>query len=122
MVGSGLTESANMGLDASGIVKRIGAAVSSVGPGDRVATLCNGAFRNVLRTSDSLVVRLPDDMSSEEGASIPVAYTIAYHALCEAGRLTKGETVLIHCATGGMVLRATQRRSLSCASYYEFLD
>ena len=106
MVGMGLTESTKMGLDAAGIVKRVGAAVSSFQPGDRVAALCNGAFRNVLRTPESLVVGLPDSLNFEQGASLPATYTIAYQALYEAGQLMKGETVLIHCATGGMSLSA----------------
>ena len=97
----GLTDSSEMGFDASGIVKRVGAAVKLVQPGDRVATLCNGALRSLLRTNASLVVRLPDNMSLEEGASLPAAYVIAYHGLCEVGRLVQGETVLIHSATGG---------------------
>lgn len=92
-----------MGLDASGIVKRVGTTVKFVKPGDRVATLCSGAIRSLLRADESLVVKVPDAMSLEDAASLPAAYTVAYQALCEVGRLMQGETVLIHSATGGML-------------------
>ena len=102
MISQDLTGSTEMGLDASGIVKRVGKKVSSVTIGDRVAALCIGAIRSIIHTQENLIKKLPENMSMEEGASLPAAYSIAYQAVCEAGRLTRGESILIHNAAGGV--------------------
>ena len=98
----GLVPNTVLGLDASGTISRVGSNVTLVKPGDRVATFCPGAFKNFLRTHETLVQILPtQDMTFEVGASLPCAYITAYQSLIEIGRLSRGETVLIHSATGG---------------------
>ena len=101
MVSMGLVPNTVLGLDASGTIARVGSKVTLVKPGDRVATFCPGAFKNLLRTHETLIQRLPEDMTFEVGASLPCAYITAYQSLIEVGRLSRGETVLIHSATGG---------------------
>jgi NADPH:quinone reductase-like Zn-dependent oxidoreductase len=49
---------------------------------------------------------LPEDMSYEEGAAIPVNYLTAYQMLVQMGSLKSGERVLIHSAGGGVGLAA----------------
>lgn len=97
----GLVPNTVLGLDAAGTIKRVGPKVTLVKPGDRVATFCPGAFKNLLRTHETLVQRLPEDMTFEDGASLPCIYITAYQSLIEVGRLSQGESVLIHSATGG---------------------
>ena len=101
MVSMGLVPNTVLGLDAAGVIKRVGPKVSLVKPGDRVATFLPGAFKNFLRTHETLVQKLPTSMTYEIAASLPCAYITAYQALIEIGRLSQGETVLIHSATGG---------------------
>lgn len=101
MVSMGVAPDTEIGLDAAGVIKRVGRNVTLVRPGDRVATLQPGAYRTLLRTDQSLVAKLPDDMSIEAGASLPTVYVTAYQALYVAARLLPGETVLIHSAAGG---------------------
>ncbi|KAL9085033.1 MAG: hypothetical protein Q9165_007774 [Trypethelium subeluteriae] len=108
MVSMGLVPDKVLGLDAAGIIKSTGARVTSVKPGDRVATFFVGAYANLIHTHESLVNKIPDHMSLEEGASIPTVYGTAYQSLIEIGRLSRGETILIHSAAGGLGQAAIQ--------------
>ena len=54
------------------------------------------------------VVPLPDRLTFEQGAAIPVQYTTAWAGLIGYGNLQKGERVLIHSAGGGVGIAATQ--------------
>jgi len=51
--------------------------------------------------SDS-VFRLPDSLSFEKCAAIPMNYLTAHFALAERGQIKHGETVLVHGAAGGV--------------------
>src|SRR4029077_4872478 len=53
-------------------------------------------------------VPLPDALSFEQGAAIPVNYSTAWAALHGYGSLRPGERVLIHAAAGGGGIAATQ--------------
>jgi NADPH:quinone reductase-like Zn-dependent oxidoreductase len=64
------------------------------------------AERAVVRTEG--VVALPDTLSFEEGAAIPVNYSTAWEALIRQANLQPGERVLIHAAAGGVGIAATQ--------------
>ena len=108
MVSMGLIADTKLGLDAAGIIKRVGSKVSLVKAGDRVATFCLGAYRSLLRTQETLVQKIPENLTLEEGASIPCVYITAVQGLIEIGRLQPGESVLIHSATGGLGQAAIQ--------------
>jgi len=60
----------------------------------------------VVAASD--VVALPEGMSFEQGAAIPVNYSTAWAGLIGYGNLQRGERVLIHAAGGGVGIAATQ--------------
>jgi NADPH:quinone reductase-like Zn-dependent oxidoreductase len=64
------------------------------------------AERVAVRRSD--LIPLPDGLSFEEGAAIPVSYATAYAALVRYGNVQPGERVLIHAAAGGVGIAATQ--------------
>ena len=100
MVSMGLVADTLLGVDAAGVVKRTGAAVSRVKIGDRVAGF--GGYANLVHIDEGHVELLPDNMSVEEGASLPTIAATAYQSLIEIARLDRGETILIHSAAGGM--------------------
>ena len=54
------------------------------------------------------VVPLPDELTFEQGAAIPVNYATAWAGLIGYGNLQPGERVLIHSAGGGVGIAATQ--------------
>jgi NADPH2:quinone reductase len=76
---------------------------AAVKPGDRVAAFCMvGAFAEVVVAPAYFTFKLADELSYEQGASLVLNYHTAYFALKLRGRLSPGETVLVHGAAGGV--------------------
>ena len=67
-----------------------------------------GGYASQVVVSASDEVGLPDSLSFEQGAAIPVNYATAWTALLGYGSLRAGEKVLIHAAAGGVGIAATQ--------------
>ena len=73
--------------------------------GKRVAGMLGGrgiATTTLYDPNQSISFCLPDSMSLEEGATIPVVYATAVMALIYRGRMQTGETILIHSGSGGV--------------------
>ncbi|KAG5979385.1 Type I Iterative PKS [Claviceps digitariae] len=102
MISMGQLASPYIGVECSGTVARVGSAVTSLAVGDRVCAMPLGAYRTFARCLATSATKIPDDMSMEIAASIPVAYCTAYYGLVEIARLEAGERVLIHAAAGGV--------------------
>jgi NADPH2:quinone reductase len=90
-----------LGWEAAGDVVRAPAG-SRFSPGDRVTTLTFGAHAEQVAAPPETTFPLPDSLSYEEGAALPLNYLTAVAALERRGRLRPGETVLIHGAAGGV--------------------
>lgn len=75
-----------------------------VKPGDRVLalTLLGNAMAEVTVTPAEMVFRLPDNISMEAGAGILFNDLTVHFCLRTRGRLSEGETVLVHGAAGGI--------------------
>ena len=91
-----------VGVEASGIVRRAGAAVRTCRPGDAVAFTQGGCIANRTVVKDYLVFRKPPSLTIEEAASVLSVYVTAYYSLVHLARLRKGQRVLIHSAMGGV--------------------
>jgi NADPH2:quinone reductase len=101
------------GGEAAGIVRAVGAGVTTVAPGDRVsATLLYGAFAEVISVPELAVVKLPDAVGFEVGAATLLTYATTYHALVDRAALQAGETVLVLGAAGGVGTAAIQIATL----------
>lgn len=88
-----------LGVDVAGTV------VSGPGftPGQRVAGVVpHGAAAEQAVIPAMFTFPLPDSMSFDEGAALPMNYLTAHFALAERGDLEAGETVLVHGAAGGV--------------------
>ncbi|KAK2001668.1 KR-domain-containing protein [Colletotrichum falcatum] len=70
------------------------------------------AVFRMYKVGSSLVTRIPDSLTFEQATSIPVAFITAYHALVNVAKLSKGQSVLIHAAAGGVGQAAIQVASL----------
>ncbi|RYP11169.1 hypothetical protein DL765_007856 [Monosporascus sp. GIB2] len=94
----------NPGDEGVGVVVRTGSCVENLKPGDRVffGALGGGAFATYLKMPSWRACKVPDDMNSAEVASMPVVYFTAIMVLMRVARLSKGETVLIHAASGAV--------------------
>ena len=103
MIAMGQLDGGYMGFECAGIVKSAGQNAASQGfkVGDRVAMLLRGHYSNSVRLDWTSAVHIPDHMSFEVAATLPMSYSTAYFSLYEMARLQKGEKVLIHAATGG---------------------
>ncbi len=97
------------GGEVAGRVARIGPGAAGISVGQRVLayTGYNGCREEVLVPISS-VIPLPEAITDEAAAAIPIAYGTALHGLEDRGRLKAGETVLILGATGGAGLAAVE--------------
>jgi len=97
------------GGEAAGVVRAVGAAVTSVAPGDRVcATMMMGAYAEQIVASDATVTKLPDAVSFEVGAATLLTYATTLHALVDRAALQKDETLLVLGAAGGVGTAAVE--------------
>jgi NADPH2:quinone reductase len=98
------------GSDAAGVVEAIGPGVAGVAPGDRVYTssTLSGAYADYALCRTARIHALPERTSFAEGAAIGIPYATAHHALFALARAQRGETVLVHGASGGVGIAALQ--------------
>ncbi|KFA67578.1 hypothetical protein S40285_08766 [Stachybotrys chlorohalonatus IBT 40285] len=94
----------SVGMEAAGIITKVGSAVTTAKVGDRVAalTLSCGAFATQTRVPASSLIPMPDTLSYEDAATLPLAYCTAYYALVAQARLAKDHRLIVHCASGGV--------------------
>jgi phthiocerol/phenolphthiocerol synthesis type-I polyketide synthase C len=97
-----------LGMEAAGIVTRVGPAVAVFAPGDAVIAFAPASFANRVRTRSLAVTRKPAHWSFAAAATVPSAFFTAYYALHELGHLRERERVLIHGAAGGVGIAAIQ--------------
>jgi NADPH:quinone reductase len=82
---------------------------SGFAPGDRVAAMCVlGGFAERALAPVDQTFRLPDTVSSDVGAGLPMNYLTAHFVLGQRGRLADGDTVLVHGAAGGVGIASIQ--------------
>ena len=102
------------GADAAGVIDQVGAGVSGLeGRRSRVHQRHRGRqsarrLRAVRRVPPDQVHRLPDRISFTQGAGLFVPYVTAWRALFGRANTRAGDTVLIHGASGGVGVAATQ--------------
>jgi NADPH:quinone reductase-like Zn-dependent oxidoreductase len=108
-----------VGYEVAGTVVEVGEGVESLTPGQRVfASTQFGGYASQVVPMASDVVALPDELSFEQGAAIPVNYGTAWAGLIGYGNLQPGERVLIHSAGGGVGIAATQIANRAGAEVY----
>jgi len=97
------------GGEIAGVVHDVGAGVSGFAPGDRVlAAVPAGGYAERIALPASLAYRMPENLSFEEGAALPIVYPTSYAGLVYRAALQPGETLLVHAAAGGVGLAAVQ--------------
>ncbi|MDH3190260.1 MAG: NADPH:quinone oxidoreductase family protein [Acidimicrobiia bacterium] len=96
------------GSEAAGTVLATGG-IDGIAPGDRVCGFVGfgGLAERALMPANA-IVRLPESISFDTGAAIPVSYGTSYHALVDRARLEAGEDLLVLGASGGVGLAAVQ--------------
>src|SRR5579859_3810043 len=100
---------ARLGLECSGEVEAVGREVNGIKPGDRVMGSAPGGFAEYVVTDAGRVHRIPgNNMSYEQAACFPVALQTMHNAVVTAGRLQRGETLLMQGASAGVGLMGMQ--------------
>lgn len=97
------------GGEAAGVVRAVGAGVTKVAPGDRVATtMIHGGYAEVLVVPEPMVVKIGDAVGFEPAAATLLTYCTTLHALVDRATLKAGDTLLVLGAAGGVGIAAVQ--------------
>jgi NADPH:quinone reductase-like Zn-dependent oxidoreductase len=108
-----------VGYEVAGTILELGDGVEGLTPGQRVVAGTQfGGYASQVVVPASDVVALPDGLSFEQGAAIPVNYGTAWAGLIGFGSLQPGERVLVHSAGGGVGIAATQIAKRTGAEVY----
>ena len=117
------------GGECSGTIVSIGENVEDLKVGDRVFAMTGlGAFSEKILAPKNSVVKIPDSMSFETAAALPMTYGTSLYALKQRADLKEGETLLVLGAAGGVGLatvelgKAMGAKVIAAASTQEKVD
>ncbi len=101
-----------LGTDLSGVVEAVGAGVNALQPGQDVYGVADmtlsGSYAEYAVAKVEAIAPKPQSLDYNQAASVPIVAMTAYQALFEIGKLTAGQSVLIHAAAGGVGSFAVQ--------------
>lgn len=117
-----------LGLEGSGIITAVGSNITKHKVGDRVVLSRSGSLSSSVQILGRLCEKIPDDMTFEQAATLPVVYSTVIFGLLDKAGLTKGmvssnhdgegcddtddkifeQSILIHSAAGGVGIAAIQ--------------
>jgi NADPH:quinone reductase-like Zn-dependent oxidoreductase len=98
-----------MGYECAGEIDAIGSAVTMFARGQRVMAFTRfGGQADSVCVAGEYVFAIPDSLSFEQAAALPVSYLTAYHMLFNVARVRAGDHVLVHMAAGGAGTAALQ--------------
>ena len=101
-----------LGNDVAGVVVSVGPEVTRFRSGDPVYARPNsqriGTFAEYIAVNEHDLALIPDNLSREEAASLPLVSLTAWQVLVETAKLKKGQKVLIHAGSGGVGTIAIQ--------------
>jgi NADPH2:quinone reductase len=100
------TMPATLGMEAAGTVTAVGAEVTAVQPGDRVAYATGpiGAYATDRVIAADRLVKIPDGVADETAAAMMLQGMTAQYLLRRTHPVQPGETILVHAAAGGVGL------------------
>ena len=101
------------GGEVAGIVRSVGANVTSIAVGDRVAaTMLHGAYAEQVAVPELACVKVPEGVSFEIASATLLTYATTLHALADRAALARGETLLVLGAAGGVGTAAVELGAL----------
>jgi NADPH2:quinone reductase len=98
------------GFEAAGVIEAVGAAVTTLKVGDRVAYSSGplGAYAEARVIAAERMVKLPDGISDQQGAAMMLQGMTAEYLVRRTYPVKRGDTILIHAAAGGVGLIVCQ--------------
>ena len=98
-----------LGYEVSGVIDAVGRGVADRSASQRVIAITRfGGYADTVCVAAEQTFVMPDQMTFEEGAALPVTYLTAYHMLFNVFRVRAGDHVLVHQAAGGVGTAASQ--------------
>jgi NADPH2:quinone reductase len=98
-----------VGYQCAGVVEEVGSDVTGFRQGDRVVTVgLDGSHAELRAVPEPFAWLIPEGVTTEEAACVPVPFGTADDCLFEFGHLAAGETALIHAGAGGVGIAAIQ--------------
>ena len=97
-----------IGQEGAGDVAAVGPGVTQFKPGDRVMGRCAGAFAEFALMESAEAMAVPEGLSYEHAASIPLVFLVTYDMLVLQGRLRAGETLLVTGVSSGVGVASLQ--------------
>ncbi|KAH8596055.1 putative polyketide synthase [Bisporella sp. PMI_857] len=92
------------GLEGVGYITKLGSKVTNFTVGDRIMTVGANSvgMATVIRRPAQLCIKIPDQLSDEEAATMPLVYVTILLFPVERWKLSKGQSILIHSAARGI--------------------
>ncbi|WP_269475296.1 type I polyketide synthase [Nocardia wallacei] len=124
LVALGMLDEAALGFEVVGTVVEVGARVTDVALGTRVAAVVlhagarPGGYGPVVVIDRRALFTVPAHWSHAQAAGVPIVFLTAYHALVELAEVQPGTRVLIHSAAGGVGMAAVQIATMLGAEIY----
>ena len=97
-----------IGAEGAGEVVTAGAEAQGFKPGDRVMGRCAGAFSEYALMDAREAIAIPQSLSFEEGACVPLVFLVVHDMLVQQGRLRAGEWVLVTGVSSGVGVGSLQ--------------
>jgi NADPH:quinone reductase len=97
-----------MGMESAGVVEAVGPGVGGFAVGDRVFGRARGSHATHVLFDADHALPLPDALSFEQGAAIPVGWLTAWHALVTVANAQPGQRVLIEAIASSVGSAALQ--------------
>jgi len=99
-----------LGQEGAGVVEAVGSGVTDIKAGDRVAYAGGpvGAYSEVRNMPADRLVKLPDGVSFEQGASMMLKGMTAQYLIKRTYKIQPGQTIVLHAAAGGVGLILSQ--------------
>ncbi len=111
VIGHGLHkggQASAIGMEGAGVIAAIGGDVKGFKVGDKVMGRCRGAFAEYATMDSVEVMHIPDSLSFEQAASVPLTFLVVHDMLSLQGKLLPNEWLLIHGVSSGVGVAALQ--------------
>lgn len=111
IAGHGLTKAGAAkpaGMEGAGEIVKLGAGVTGFTAGARVMGRCPGAFAEYALMDAREAIPVPERLSWEEAASVPLTFMVVHDMLIAQGRLSAGEWLLVTGISSGVGVAALQ--------------
>ena len=112
------TNNSTTSLECTGIIRAVGVSVIDLHPGDRVIVMAPSKMATVVRVPRWCCLRLLPHEDHVKMSTVPLVFASALYALKQRADLKKGESVLVHSATGGFGQAAIQVAKMMGAVVY----